>query len=256
MSMTHRILCALLGAAPFVAACDADQPAAPPIGTIAVTGQTLSVARCAPGSGFTTVFTHPYFFPATVGHQSIFEGDEHGEEVKLQITVLAATRSVAGVTTRVIEEREWVDGALLEVSWNYYAQASDGSICYYGEDVDIYRNGGIVHDGAWCATGGNQPGIFLPAELAVGTNYQMEVAPGIALDEGRIVGKGPVTVPHARYDQTIRVREFNPLDGDVGFKVFAQGVGLVIDGPVQLTAINSTSGLPGQPLISVQNCGT
>jgi len=256
MSMTHRYLSALLGAAPFVAACDPDQPAAPTLGAVVVTAQTLGVARCAPGSGFTTVFTHPYFFPATVGHQSVLEGVEHGEEVKVQITVLAATRNVAGVTTRVIEEREWVDGALLEVSWNYYAQASDGSICYYGEDVDIYEDGGIVHDGAWCAVGGNQAGIFLPAELAVGTSFKMELAPGIALDEGRIVGIGPVTVPYARYTQTLRVREFNPLDGDVGFKVFALGVGLVVDGPVKLTAINSTSGAPDQPSISVQTCGS
>lgn len=238
-------------------ACDGGHPTMPSAGAVALTAQTLGVARCAPGNGgFTTSFTHPYFFPATVGHQSVLEGDDHDESVRLQITVLAATRNVGGVTTRVIEEREWVDGSLLEVSWNYYAQASDGSICYYGEDVDIYQDGGIVHDGAWCGEGGNQPGIFLPAELAVGTRFQMEVAPGIALDEGRIVGFGPVEVPYDRFIQTLRVREFNPLDGDVGFKVFAQGVGLVVDGEVKLTAINATPGAPDQPSLIGQSCGS
>jgi hypothetical protein len=257
MSMTRIALSALLGAGPLLVACDQNQPAAPTLGAVALTAQTLGVARCAPGSGgFTTAFTHPYFFPATVGYQTVLEGEKGGESVKLQITVLSATRNVGTVTTRVIEEREWVDGSLLEVSWNYYAQSSDGSICYYGEDVDIYTDGGIVHDGAWCAVGGNQAGIFLPSELAVGTRFQMEVAPGIAMDEGRIVGYGPVTVPYASLTETLRVREFNPLDGDVGFKVFARSVGLVVDGPVKLTEINATPGAPGVPSISGQSCGS
>jgi hypothetical protein len=258
MSPTRIVtLIAALVAAIVLVACDREQPAGPTIGSSGLAAQTLDLSRCAAGTGgFTTSFTHPYFFPATVGHQSVLEGVEHGEDVKVQITVLAAMRNVGGVTTRVIEEREWVDGTLLEVSWNYYAQAGDGSICYYGEDVDIYEDAGVVHDGAWCAVGGNQPGIFLPAELAVGTRFQMEVAPDIAMDEGRIVGIGPVTVPYAHYTETLRVREFNPLDGDVGFKVFAEGVGLVVDGPVKLTAINTTSGAPDLPSISMQSCGT
>ena len=239
-------------------ACENGQVTAPQLRLAATSTQArlLSVARCAPGSGaFTTAFTHPYFFPATVGYQTVLEGEEEGESVQVQITVLAQTRDVAGVTTRVIEEREWVDGTLLEVSWNYYAQASDGSICYFGEDVDIYEDGGVVHTGAWCAVGGNQPGIFLPAELQPGTKFQMEVAPGIALDEGEVVGSGPVRTPLGRFEETLRIREFNPLDNDKGYKVFANGVGLVIDGPVTLTAINQTTGIPEAPVLTGQTCG-
>jgi hypothetical protein len=256
---THRIATmSVLLLATALVACGTDRPAGPRIAASAATAaQTLDLTRCAAGSGgFTTSFTHPWFFPATIGHQSVLEGEEHGEDVKVQITVLAMTRDVGGVTARVIEEREWVGGALLEVSWNYYAQAADGSICYYGEDVDIYEDGGIVHDGAWCASNGNQPGIFLPAALTVGTRFRMEVAPDVAMDEGRIVGSGPVTTPYGRFWETLRVREFNPLDGDVGFKVFARTFGLVVDDVVRLTAINVTSGSPDQPTLSLQSCGT
>lgn len=216
----------------------------------------LNVALCSPSrGGFTINFTNPYF-PVVVGAQSVFQGDENGDSVRLQITVLNRTRAVAGVTTRVIEEREWENGQLLEVSWNYYAQARDRTVCYLGEDVDIYQNSTIVHDGAWCGVAPNQPGIFMPADPRSGLVFQMEVAPGIAEDEGKIVGIGPTEVPFADYAETIRVREFNPLDGGKGYKIYAAGTGLIVDGPVELTARNQTSGNPEAPLLTQQLCGS
>src|SRR5262245_5948439 len=40
---------------------------------------------------------------------------------KLVITVLDETRDIAGVPTRVVEEREWKGGDIVEVSRNYFA---------------------------------------------------------------------------------------------------------------------------------------
>ena len=155
-----------------------------------------------------------------------------------------------------LEEREFVDNTLAEVTWNYHAQASDGTVCYFGEDVDVYENGTITHAGAWCGVGPNQPGIFVPANPQVGMEFQMEVAPGVAHDEGRIVGSGPVTVPFGRFTNTIRIREFNPLDAGKDYKVLAAGVGFVIDGSQVLTDINQTSGAPPQPSLTLIACGT
>lgn len=57
-------------------------------------------------------------------------------------------------------EQEWADGVLIEVSHNFYAQAVDGTVCYFGEDVDIFEGGTVSHDGAWRAdAAGNRPGI-------------------------------------------------------------------------------------------------
>jgi hypothetical protein len=64
----------------------------------------------------------------------------------------------------------------------------------------------------------------------------MEGAPGIAEDEGPIVGTGPAQVQAGRFTETIRVREYNPLDRSRGFKVFAADVGLLVDGPVELVS--------------------
>ena len=56
---------------------------------------------------------------------------------------------------RVVEEREWKDGEIVEVSRNFYARCKEtNDVYYFGEDVDIYEDGVVVsHDGAWLAGG-------------------------------------------------------------------------------------------------------
>jgi hypothetical protein len=252
-----------LAAASALAGCDRQTPTDPsgsgaisPVAAASPAPKKLSIARCAPGrSGFTLVSTNPYF-PLDVGRQLILTGEEDGEAVVLHVTVLDRTRTIAGVTTRVVEEREFHDGELAEVSWNYHVQASDGTICYYGEDEDAYEDGGISHEGTWCADQpGNQAGVFMPADPTPGTKYQNEVAPGIAEDEAKIVGIGPVTVPFGTFTNTIRIREFDPLTAEKDHKVYAAGVGVIIDGTLSLTEIHHTAGVPDQPTLTRQQCG-
>ena len=166
----------------------------------------------------------------------VLEGEEAGALVRLEVAVLDQTEIVGGVTTRVVQEREWVNGALIELSRNFYAEATDGTVCYFGEEVDIYENGQIIsHEGAWRADApGNRPGIIMPADPQPGMMFQMEGAPGVAEDQGTIKSSGRIRVPAGSFSKTIRVEEFNPLDGGSGRKVFAKGVGLVVDPPVAL----------------------
>ncbi|HET9512392.1 MAG TPA: hypothetical protein VFO95_00585 [Gemmatimonadales bacterium] len=217
-----------------LAGCTPDGPAGPDLK--ASFQQQLDLAICAPtAGGFTAGSTNPWF-PLQVGNVWRYEGEEDGEPAELTITVLNQTETVAGVVTRVVEEREELDGELVEVSRNYFAQASDGTVCYFGEAVDIYHDdGSVTHEGAWRADQpGNAPGIAMPASPTPGVKFQMEAAPGIAEDEGTVVGTGKVTVPAGTFTRTIRVREANPLDGDKGYKWYAHGTGLLIDGPVKL----------------------
>jgi len=198
--------------------------------------ETMDLAVCAPSGGeFTLTSTNPYF-PMAVGSKWILEG---GDE-RVEITVLDETEVVAGVTTRVIEEREWEDTELVEVSRNFFAQASDGTVCYFGEDVDIYENGEIIaREGEWRADApGSRPGIIMPADPGPGTKFQMEVAPGKAEDTGEIVEVGgSVEVPAGTFTETIRLREYNPVaDEDECCKVYAAGVGILIDEDLELVS--------------------
>jgi hypothetical protein len=203
---------------------------------------------CAPNQPFTLEIDNPYF-PLPVGRVWVYSGKEQGENVELQITVLNATETFnfgggQSVTTRVVREVEWVDtnangvidspGELIEVSLNYFAQTEAGTVCYFGENVDIYENGQIVsHEGAWRADGrkglpGTAPGIFMPAAPQRGMTFQQEVAPGVAEDLATITRVGKTT---------ITVRDFNPLDGSTGTKVYEQGIGLIQDGPLRLISV-------------------
>jgi hypothetical protein len=185
------------------------------------------------------------YFPIHPGRQWELEGTKGGDVTHLTITVLNGTQDIGGVTTRVVEERETVNGVEVEVSQNYFAENSNGTVCYFGEDVLIRLPDGTTStEGSWRAGDASltdptitfRPGIIMPADPLVRTRFQMEGAPGIAEDEGRVTGSGQVKVVAGVYDETLRVREYNPLDGDVGFKTFAKGVGMIIDGEVELTS--------------------
>lgn len=220
-----------------------DQPMAPEIGAAtsvhsAANPRILSLELCALNrTDFTLESTNDYF-PLGVGSEWTLRGEEEGSEIEAHITVLDETELVGQVLTRVVEEREWEDGGLKEVSRNFFAATGEGAICYFGEDVDDYENGEIVsHEGVWRADlEGNFPGIFLPPDPRPGMTFQMEGASGVAEDMGKIVGIGPVKTPAGTFRETIRLQERNPLDGGMGFKVFAKGIGLVIDGPLSLVS--------------------
>lgn len=210
----------------------------------------LDLALCAPEQNSFSVDIDNEFLPLQLGRQWALVGEDEGRTIGLQITVLdeAETfyRGSAKVTTRAVEELEWEDANgngfvevgedLIEISTNYFAQTQDGTVCYFGEDVDIYEDGRVVsHAGAWRADDpGNAPGIFMPAAPMEGMSFQLEVAPGIAEDEATIVGSGTVEVPAGTFDDTIRLRESNPLDADKEYKEYARGVGILTDEALQL----------------------
>src|SRR5215510_7677001 len=95
------------------------------------------------------------YFILKPGYQLTFRGVEDKDTTELIITVLNETKKIGNVETRIMEERESVNGKLEEVSKNYMALCREsGSIFYFGEDVDIYKKDTIVsHAGSWKAEG-------------------------------------------------------------------------------------------------------
>src|SRR6185503_2118392 len=82
----------------------------------------LDGAVCAASAGgFSTTLDNPFFPLPTGGAAWVLEGG--GERV--EIRALDETEVVAGVTTRVVEERETEDGELTEISRNFMVQAAD-----------------------------------------------------------------------------------------------------------------------------------
>jgi hypothetical protein len=177
---------------------------------------------------------NPYFI-LEPGYQLVFEG---GRE-RLVITVLDETKTVDGVMTRVVEERETKDNKLVEVSRNYFAISQrTNDVFYFGEDVDNYKGGKIVsHEGAWLAgVNGARFGLMMPGHVRLKARYYQEIAPKVAMDRAEIVSLSEtVKTPAGEFKNCLKVEETTPLEPGVKeYKYYAAGVGLVQDGSLKL----------------------
>ncbi len=193
---------------------------------------------------------NPYF-SLSPGDFAVLQGVDDGETIRVQIEVKGSIKAISfetadghevSLNTRVVEEREWVDGVLVEVSRNFFARCKEtNDIFYFGEEVDIYEDGVIVsHDGAWEAgVDGAQPGIIIPARFLLGARYFQELAPDVALDRGENVAMGLVVKAAGQTLRgCVRVDETSPLDppGHVSVKVYCPGAGLARDNEAKLVA--------------------
>ena len=204
------------------------------------------IGECDPATAEFTLDIDNPFFPLPVGRVLVLESPPGSTDELVRITVLDETETVAGVETRVVEEHEEIGGSVVEVSRNYFAQTAGGTVCYFGEQVDIYDSHGAVssHGGAWKADGTtNVPGIIMPADPQVDQAFQQEIAPGIAEDQAKVIALDePTEVPAGTYEETVTTLDRNPLDGSQDEKVYARGIGLIVDGPTRLTGFTPGEG--------------
>jgi len=198
---------------------------------------------------------NPYFI-LEPGYHLVFEGEEDGEQISLEISVLRETEEITlpdigAVRTRVVEERESVDGELVEVSRNFFVICRPtNDIYYFGEEVDIYNEDGtITHEGAWRAgepdnDGLAEPGIIMPGTFLLGSRYYQEMADGIALDRAEHVEMGiEITTEAGTFTDCVRVVETTPLEpGAESEKIYCPEVGLVVDDIVELVEYGFTDG--------------
>lgn len=180
-----------------------------------------------------TTGRNPYFI-LEPGHQLVLEGGN----TKLQITVLNDTKTVDGVTTRVVEEKEWKDGKLLEVARNYFAicpQTKD--VFYFGEDVDFYENGKVVkHDGSWLAGNGNNAGLMMAGAPKLRHKYYQEIAPRVAMDRAEVISLNDTCkTPAGTFANCLKVKEGSAIElAAVEYKYYAPSIGFVGDENLRL----------------------
>ena len=174
------------------------------------------------------------YFILEPGYQQVLEGGEEKDRTHLEITVLNETRTVAGVETRVVEERESHNGELVEISRNYYAVCNPfRDVFYFGEETDIYKDGKVVnHEGSWAAgAAGARAGLFMPERPLLGARHYQEVAPGEAMDRVEYVSDSEtLKTPAGTFRDCVKTEETTPLEPkNRESKLYARGVGLVQD---------------------------
>lgn len=205
---------------------------------------------------------NPYF-PLTPGMTYVFEG---GTE-RVEVSVSHDTKTVLGIETVVVLDRSFDEGELVEETFDWYAQDTDGNVWYMGEDSVELEDGEIVSTaGSWEAgldidsTGANAvAGIQMKvAPFTVGDTYLQEFYATIAEDTAEIVALdvattvGNVLLPENGMQSmftTLQTLERNPLAADPisteEFKYFAPGFGLVLE--------TDTSGMERVELIEVRD---
>jgi hypothetical protein len=179
------------------------------------------------------------YFVLEPGHQLVLA---HGA-TRMEITVLNETRLVNGVSTRVVEEREWDKGQLTEVSRNYYAMCeSSRDVLHFGEEVQVYAQGKPSStDGSWLAgQDGNRPGLVMPGTPRLHMKYLQEIAPKVTLNRGEVLSLTETCkTPAGRYARCLKVRGTSGLDAKkLEYKYYAPGIGLVRDEKLRLVKLS------------------
>ena len=207
-----------------------------------------SVPAGSPTFGDPLAITNRYA-PFQPGGMKVLEGTvgHGGQQVPLVIqdNYLTVTRgfpwSGQVVQTRVLEERAYEGGELIEIAHNYFAEADDGTLYYFGEVVDNYQGGVVVnHHGSWLVGGptlpsdppdaatASDPALFMPENPERGDTFKPEdVFPFV--DETDLVKRVglEVAVPAGEFEDVIQVLETSALDPVWEKKWYAPGVGVV-----------------------------
>lgn len=190
-----------------------------------------------------TSFGNP-FFPFVEGGARVFAGKEEGARILTIDSFLEDTRDFAWnggtVTCVTLREMEFEDGELVEISWNWFAEADDGTVYYFGEVVDNYEDGVVVdNDGSWLVGGPQQgdpeetataddPALFMPGNPEVGDVFKPENVPDGPEEEDTIV-RTDVKVKTAigTLEGCLQVQEHDIADDAYETKWYAPGVGVV-----------------------------
>jgi hypothetical protein len=187
------------------------------------------VDRGRPGFSDPTRITNPRF-PVAGLTQVLQLGHEGGKPLRVEVTRLPRPRTIEWdgrwVGTVASQFVAYLDGRIQEVAVDYFAQADDGSVWYFGEDVANYRDGTVAdHDGSWLAGRDGPPGMIMPADPREGDVYRSENIPGLVFEQDTVRSTtGTVDGPRGPVQGATLVEELL-MDGTVEHKAFAPGYG-------------------------------
>ena len=208
----------------------AAQMAASGLGRLPVAPLNRRVDLVAPPFSNPTNVTNP-LFPISHLHSVVLNGRVDGKAFRTETTLLDDTRIIEWapgqcVKTLVSQYVAYLDGRIQEVALDYYAQADDGSVWYFGEDVFNYEDGVIADtSGTWLAGKEGPAAMIMPARPKLGDVSRPENIAGLVWEEVAVktIGK-TVSGPFGPVRGAMVGRELHD-DGSFSDKVFAPGYG-------------------------------
>jgi hypothetical protein len=235
VALRNRIAISLgaVGAALALAACGGDDDGGDENGTASSDLPQGSEPVELDPAEFTTEIDNPYW-PMEPGSRWVYrETDEEGTVQRVVVTVTDKTKQIAnGIEARVVHDVVSENGEPVEITDDWYAQDSEGSIWYMGEATAEYENGKVTTRAGSFEAGvdGAEPGIIMPAEPQVGQAYRQEYYEGKAEDEGAVLSlDAQAEVPYGHFPQVLMTQDTNPLEPKVfELKFYARDVGPVL----------------------------
>ena len=194
-------------------------------------------------------FSHPKkitntYLPLSSLKKDILEGAEKGKPLLVERTVKPGSKTFningQDVEAMIVEDREFINGEIEEVTLDYFAQDDDGTVYYLGEDVDNYKDGKVGdHHGAWLYGKDTQHmGVVMPAHPRVGLKFKSEAVGKVTTENDTVVSlTETATVPAGKFVKCLKVRETNS-DGETEVKLYAPGVGAIREEDLLLKSHN------------------
>ena len=176
--------------------------------------------------------TNP-FFPLTPGLRYSYRSETADGLETNTVEVTHETKVILGVMATVIRDKVYLEGSLIEDTFDWYAEDKLGNVWYLGEDTKSYENGVLVGTtGSWEAgINGANAGIIMLANPKIGDQYSQEDAPGVVADQGKVLSlKETVTVPYGTFTDCLQTADWSPIEpGNREFKYYARGIGVVLE---------------------------
>ena len=177
------------------------------------------------------------YLPFTPGTTFIYEGETEDGKERIEVNVTHETKEILGVTCIVVRDRVWVDGELVEDTFDWFVQDKAGNVWYFGEDSKEYEGGKVVSaEGSWEAgVDGAKPGIIMKANPQVGDAYRQEYYEDEAEDMAEVLSLNEsVSIPYGSFENCLKTMEWTPLEPDVvEHKYYAPGVGVILEVAVE-----------------------
>jgi hypothetical protein len=129
-----------------------------------------------------TKIDNPYF-PLSPGARRGYEvtGAEGSRSIASEVT--AQTKTILGVQNVVVHDVVTADGAVVEDTFDWYAQDKDGNVWYFGEVTRKADPSGQLTDteGSWEAgVAGAQPGLVMKVDRSSATATICSSAKGLS----------------------------------------------------------------------------
>ena len=165
------------------------------LGRLPVAPDAERVDLVAPPFSNPTSVTNP-LFPISRLDSVVLNGRVDGKTFRTETTLVPETRVIEWspgqcVRTLVSQYVAYLDGRIQEVALDFYAQADDGSVWYFGEDVYNYKRGAVADtSGTWLAGKEGPAAMIMPANPRLGDVHRPENVPGLVWEEVEVTEVG------------------------------------------------------------------